>query len=66
MAEENIKEGDNNEWLEVITENFYITLSDGDYVEAQRIINRVKEEGFDVEAKQLKEALLGETGFKRA
>lgn len=55
------KEGDADIWVETMGENFYQAVDEGDYVEAQRIINRVKEEGFDAEAKTLKEALLEET-----
>lgn len=53
--------GSNKEWLEGVHESFETAVSMGDYVLCKDIIQKVRDEGFDVEAKQLQAELVEET-----
>lgn len=52
---------DNKAWLEGMAENFEIALGTGQYVECKEIIQKLRDEGFEVEAKQAHNALMEET-----
>jgi len=53
MDEQNIKEGDNSEWLEMVMADFQQELAEGHYVHCQDIITTVRGEGFNAEAYEL-------------
>lgn len=52
---------DNKAWLEGVNEAFEIAVAEGDYVTCKEIIQKVRDEGFDTEAKQLERDLKEET-----
>lgn len=52
---------DNKEWLEGVHDAFEVAVSEGDYVLCKEIIQKVRDEGFDTEAKQLQNELVEET-----
>lgn len=51
----------NKEWLEGMAENFEVALGTGQYVECKEIIQKLHDEGFEVEAKEAYNALMEET-----
>lgn len=51
---------DNKEWLEGVHDAFEISIAEGNYVEAKELIQRMRDEGFEVEAKQLQAELVEE------
>lgn len=51
----------NSAWLEGIRDSFEVAVAEGDYVLCKEIIQKVRDEGFDAEAKQLQAALVEET-----
>lgn len=52
---------DNKAYLEGTVELFEIALATGQYVECKEIIQALRDEGFDAEAKQAHNALMEET-----
>lgn len=52
---------DNKSYLEGVREMFEIAISAGNYEEVKSIIDMVRIEGFEVEAKQLEQELKEET-----
>lgn len=52
---------DNKAWLEQVGVNFEIALANGDYVDCKELIGRVRDEGYEVEAKELERLLKEET-----
>lgn len=51
---------DNKAWLEQVGVNFEIAIANGDYVDCKELIALVRGEGFDVEAKEMENALVEE------
>lgn len=52
---------DSKAWLEGMAETFEVALGTGNYVECKEIIQSLRDEGFEVEAKQAHNALMEET-----
>lgn len=52
---------DNKAWEEGMYESLEVAIAEGNYVECEKIIQRVRDEGFDQLAKHLKETLKEET-----
>lgn len=51
---------DSKTYLEAVHDAFEVDISEGDYVLCKDIIQRVRDEGFEVEAKQLQADLVEE------
>lgn len=51
----------NKQWLEGVHESFETLISQGNYVEAKELIQKVRDEGFEIEANQLQAELVEET-----
>lgn len=51
---------DNKEWLAGVADAFETAISQGDYVLCKEIIQKVRDEGFEVAAKQLQAELVEE------
>ena len=48
-------------WLEGIYDSFEVLVAEGNYVECKELIQKVRDEGFEVEAKQLHNELMEES-----
>ncbi len=51
----------NVQWLEFIKESFGGAVANGDYVTCKDVIQKLRDEGFEIEAKQLHNLLMEET-----
>lgn len=54
-------ENANEVWLSGVHDSFEVAVAEGEYVLCKEIIQKVRDEGFDAEAKQLQAELVEET-----